>query len=233
MRLTCTSIALPRDRCRVRVTVRKARPPRHPLLIPLRCCRHLQGGEDGVRKMVCKPNPSHKISPLTHASLSLLKMEINLHITFPFRQKTHLHIHHPSKSTWTAHTCASAWDPLTAFEANAWSKGDFWLVPFSLIRCWWEPESSFSPLIIGLKAEEILENSGDSRTPKTWKGVCMGKIKTPENRKVLAQNPNPQSISHTQTMIPKAQKHLPTLPYKLCKSFSSVLHSSSFKYTYS
>lgn len=61
----------------------------------------------------------------------------------------------------------------------------------------------------------------------------MGKIKNPENRKVLAQNPNPQSISHTQTMIPKAQKHLPTLPYKLCKSFSSVLHSSSFKYTYS
>lgn len=231
MRLTCTSITLPRGR--VRVTVCKARPPRHPLLIPLRCCRHLQGGEDGVRKMVCKPNPSHKISPLIHASLSLLKMEINLHITFPFRQKTHLHIHHPSKSTWTAHTCASAWDPLTAFEANAWSKGDFWLVPFSLIRCWWEPESSFSPLIIGLKAEEILENSGDSRTPKTWKGVCMEKIKTPENRKVLAQNPNPQSITHTQTMIPKAQKHLPTLPYKLCKSFSSVLHSSSFKYTYS
>lgn len=51
MRLTCTSITLPRDRSRVRVTVRKTCPPRHPLLTPLRCCRHLQqGGEGGVRR---------------------------------------------------------------------------------------------------------------------------------------------------------------------------------------
>lgn len=114
----------------------------------------------------------------------------------------------------------SAWDPLAAFEANAWSKVDFWQVPFSLTKCWWEPESSFSPFITGLKADDILENSGDSRTPKTWKKVYIGKIKT--DKEILAQIPIHKAFSTHHPWFQKARN--------TCQSFHTKWENYSLLY---
>lgn len=98
-------------------------------------------------------------------------------------------------SVWAQpHTCSSTWGVMpVGREANSCSRAIRWAAP--------SPSSSPSPLMTGRKAaEDALESSGDSRTPKTCREGQAGRGQS----LCPGRAPQPRSLHGTWSIILRA-----------------------------